>query len=205
MDFDDLDVVDADDGAAATSDINIQDEGGEAGDVSIDSHEVVVVVNKKQRWGRPEAVDLATAPSSVVDDLETIDEWRQSLMADKDLWANGWHMLEAGPAKTAWWVDKYGIYMQKGGASINEETKDEYYWHCIASERCRRKLMQVSKKIKEIDNEAKDVELIVIFPPFFDRLHSIKIMIVFRSVPRRKIPHSSMVTTVLSIIARDMD
>ena len=54
MDFDDLDVVDADDGAAATSDINIQDEGGEAGDVSIDSHEVVVVVNMMVRQGLQE-------------------------------------------------------------------------------------------------------------------------------------------------------
>ena len=106
-----------------------------------------VLVTRNITWGRPEGANLSEQPSPLVDDLETIEEWRQSLMADKGLWPNGWWMVEAGPAKTAWWVDKYGIYMQKGAASIHDETKDEYYWHCLASERCRRKLMQVRKKV----------------------------------------------------------
>jgi hypothetical protein len=150
MEFDDLDleVVDADDGAG---DINNEDQGGEAGEVSIvenhsDDGGAPAAVTKKKAWGRPEGANLSEQPSQVVDDLETIDEWRQSLMVDKDLWPNGWWMVEAGPAKTSWWIDKYGIYMQKGAATIHEETSDEYYWHCLASERCRRLLMQVTKK-----------------------------------------------------------
>ena len=93
---------------------------------------------KKKAWVRPDGDDLSVSPSTEVDDPEIINEWLQSLKEDKELWPRGWQVTET-PAIQGFFIDSYGAYLQKGEACIDPLTKDEYYWHCLATAQCRRR------------------------------------------------------------------
>ena len=103
------------------------------------------VIARKKAWGRPEGTDFSTSPSTEVDNEETINEWRQSLKEDKELWPRGWHVVD-GPSKRGFYIDQYGVYLLKGDATIDSQTKDDYSYHCIATEACRRRLIMVSNR-----------------------------------------------------------
>ncbi len=129
-----IEVIDDDDDDDDDDDGN-DDDAGKVSEISA----------KKERWGRPETDDLSTSPSVDADDQKTIDGWKQSLKEDKRLWPSGWHVVDT-PAKSegGWFIDKYGVYLLKGGACIDESTKLDYGWHCLATACCRRKLITVS-------------------------------------------------------------
>ena len=51
-----------------------------------------------------------------------------------------------GPSKRGFYIDQYGVYLLKGDATIDSQTKDDYSYHCIATEACRRRLIMVSNR-----------------------------------------------------------
>jgi len=134
--FDDMMEQEEDNGG---TELTVVDDG--QGTTALSSGDLVR--QRKNKWGRSDDDDLSEPPSNEADPLEVIGEWIESLKNDKEIWPSSWHIVDS-PASSGWFIDKYGVYLLKGDATIHPDTKDAYSWHCLATPACRRKLMMVS-------------------------------------------------------------
>lgn len=88
------------------------------GEEKKDGESEVMVINdeesssrkaKQLAWGRPEGNDPSESPSQTLDDEETINAYREELKNDKQLWPDGWQVVDS-PAKNGFFIDKWGTY-----------------------------------------------------------------------------------------------